>query len=294
VDLNHALVRGEPQRLTEDSARDLEPSISADGKQLVYVTGRARKSSVWIKNLETGRETPLTNDAASYSRPFVAASRVVYERTENQKASIYSLDLNGGRRPSVPEKLCDECDYVSDLSADGSQALLYHASTRAIVSVAVASRRKTILAQHSKQGLGNPRFSPDGRWIAFHAQTGPVTRQIFVAAVRSDGTPAREADWIPITDDRGMDRMASWSPDGNVLYWISERDGWRCIAYRRLNPATKRPVGEASYLQHFHGARRSMMYMAAIIYCRPSIGRDRIVFSLAERTGNIWMTELAQ
>ena len=294
VDLNRALVRGEPQRLTEDSAPDLEPSISADGKQLVYVTNRSGKSSVWIKNLETGRETPLTNDSASYSRPFIASSRVVYERLENQKASIYSLDLNGGRRPSVPEKLCDECDYVSDLSADGSQALLYDASTRAIVSVAVASRRKTVLAQHSKQGLGNPRFSPDGRWIAFHAQTGPVTRQIFVAAVRSDGTPTREADWIPITDDRGMDRMASWSPDGNVLYWISERDGWRCIAYRRLNPATKRPVGEMSYLQHFHGARRSMMYLAAIIYCRPSIGGDKIVFSLAERTGNIWMTELAE
>jgi hypothetical protein len=117
---------------------------------------------------------------------------------------------------------------------------------------------------------------------------------VFVAGVRSDGTPAREADWIAITDDRGMDRMASWSPDGNILYWISERDGWRCIAYRRLNPATKRPLGETSYLQHLHGARRSMMYLANIINCRPSIGRDKIVFSLPERTGNIWMAELAE
>jgi Tol biopolymer transport system component len=293
IDPNQARPRGEPERLTEDAAPDLEPSISADGKQLVYATNRAGKRNIWTKNLETGRESPLTADAAVDSRPFIAASRVIYERAENQKTSTYLLDLSAGGRPSIPEKLCDQCGLLADLSADGSKALLYDISTKAIVSVAVASRRKTILAQHPKYGLGNPRFSPDGRWIAFHAAPGPVTRQMFVAPVRSDGAPAPEADWIPITDRHGLDRLASWSADGNVLYWISERDGWRCIAYRRLDPATKKPLGETGYLQHFHGARRSMMYLPFILQCRLSIARDKIVFSLAERTGNIWMTELA-
>ncbi len=294
IDPNQARPRGELQRLTEDGAADLEPSISADGKQLVYRTNRGANWDMWLKDLETGRESPLTTDAAADTRPFLAASRVVYARAENQKTSIYLLDLSAGGRPTVPEKLCDQCGFLTDLSADGSMVLLYKVSTRAIVSVAVASRRTTILAQHPKYGLGNPRFSPDGRWIAFHTQPGPVTRQMFVAPVRSDGAPAPEADWIPITDGNGLDRLASWSPDGNVLYWISERDGWRCIAYRRLDPATKKPLGETSYVQHFHGARRSMMQLASTELCRLSIARDKIVFSLAERTGNIWMTELAK
>jgi hypothetical protein len=62
----------------------------------------------------------------------------------------------------------------------------------------LGSKRKTILAQHSNYGLGNPRFSPDRRWIAFHAAPGTVTRQMFVALVRTDGAPSPEADWIPI------------------------------------------------------------------------------------------------
>src|SRR5439155_25484896 len=219
IDPNQARLRGEPQRLTEDAAPDLEPSISADGKQLVYQSNRAGKSNIWIKNLETGRESPLTSDAAG-ERPSIGASRVVYERRESQQISTYFLDLSASGRPSVPEKLCDKCPLLADVSADGSKALLYELSTRAIVSVDVVSKRKTILAQHSNYGLGNPRFSPDRRWIAFHAAPGPITRQMFVALVRTDGAPAPEADWIPITDGRGMDRLASWSPDGNVLYWI--------------------------------------------------------------------------
>jgi Tol biopolymer transport system component len=289
MDPNQPRTRGEPQRLTEDAAPDRDPSISADGRQLVYATTRTGTRSIWTKNLETGRESRLTSDEAADSRPFIAASRVVYARTENQKTSIYLLNLSGGGRPSVPEKLCEGC-RPSDLSADGLQVLVFNP----IASVAIGSRRKTILAQHPKHNLGNASFSPDGRWIAFHAQTGSTTRQMFVAPVRTDGAPAPEAGWIPITDGRGMDRMASWSPDGNVLYWISERDGWRCIAYRRLDPATKKPLGEMSYLQHFHGARRSMMQLGTIEQCRLSIARDKIVFSLAERTGNIWMTELPE
>jgi Tol biopolymer transport system component len=190
--------------------------------------------------------------------------------------------------------LCEDCGLLTDLSADGARVLLYDTVRRIISSLDIASRRQTVLARHSKFSLGNPSFSPDARWIAFHAQPSPVTRQMFVAAIHADGTPSPEAEWIPITDGRGLDRLASWAPNGNVLYWISERDGWRCIARRSLHPATKKPLGETSYAQHFHGARRSMMYFPAILECRVSVARDKIVFSLAERTGNIWQTEVVQ
>jgi serine/threonine protein kinase/Tol biopolymer transport system component len=284
----------EPQRITVDAATHLEPSISADGKHLVYLTNRAGKSNIWTKNLETGRETPLTEGAVEDSRPMISALRLVFQRTENQKISTFSLDRSTGGRPAVPEKLCDDCGLLSDLSKDGTLALLHISNAGRIVSLAVTSRRQTILAQYQPFNLSNPRFSPDDRWIAFHALKSPVNRQILVAPVHADGSPAPEAEWIPITDGLGMDRMPAWSEDGNSLYWISERDGWRCVVRRRLDPATKKPVGETSYMQHFHGARHSMMYFPYILDCRLSIARDKIVFSLAERTGNIWMTELAQ
>jgi hypothetical protein len=91
-----------------------------------------------------------------------------------------------------------------------------------------------------------------------------------------------------------MDWFVAWSPAGNVLYWISERDGFRCLAARRLDSATKRPRGEMSYVLHLHGARRSMMHFRNPHMGRPAVARDKIVFSLAERTGNIWMMQLPE
>jgi hypothetical protein len=50
-----------------------------------------------------------------------------------------------------------------------------------------------------------------------------------------------------------------WSPDGALLYFLSEREGFRCILAQRLDPATKRLLGEAFPVRHFHTARRSLM-----------------------------------
>ena len=65
----------------------------------------------------------------------------------------------------------------------------------------------------------------------------------------------RGADGIPITDGKEIDRQAYWSPDGNLLYYLSDRDGFRCIWAQSLNPATKHPEGEAFTVLHFHQGR---------------------------------------
>ena len=67
-----------------------------------------------------------------------------------------------------------------------------------------------------------------------------------------------ESEWIPITDFTRENDKPRWSPDGNLLYFTSDRDGWRWIWTRRLDPATKRPAGEPIGVFHAHSARRSM------------------------------------
>ena len=89
-----------------------------------------------------------------------------------------------------------------------------------------------------------------------------------------------------------MDRYACWSPNGNLLYFLSERDGFRCIWAQHLEPATKRPSGAAFAVRHFHTSRRSLVTIGDPIATGLSVGVGKLVFSMTERTGNIWMTNL--
>lgn len=63
-----------------------------------------------------------------------------------------------------------------------------------------------------------PRFSPDGKQVAFSGWREGGYRDIYVYDVAS-GTTER------ITADRHMDNSPSWSPDGHYLLFSSDRDG---------------------------------------------------------------------
>jgi tricorn protease-like protein len=188
------------------------------------------------------------------------------------------------------ERVCQDCRLANGWSHDGKRILYELLAARAVVLVDVASGQKTEILKHAKFGLSRGRFSPDDRWISFHSIT-PTTRRIFVAPFHGAAV-IPEDQWIPITDGQAMDRYASWSPDGNLLYFLSEREGFRCIWAQRLDPATKHPLGAAFPVRHFHTSRRSLMTIGDPLSMGMSVGLDKLVFSMVERTGNIWMTNL--
>jgi hypothetical protein len=102
-----------------------------------------------------------------------------------------------------------------------------------------------------------------------------------------------EAEWIPVSDGKTMDREPRWSPNGNVLYFLSTRDGNNCIWAQRLDKATKRPTGEPIAILHLHSARLSLN-IADTGLIGLSVTAERVIFSMRERTGNIWMTRVTE
>ncbi|MCP5113883.1 MAG: hypothetical protein GY953_23875, partial [bacterium] len=82
-------------------------------------------------------------------------------------------------------------------------------------------------------------------------------------------------------------------PDGNLLYFLSDRDGHRCIYAQPLDAKTKKPMGPPIDVAHFHQFRRSLRY-GWTIDLKISVAADKLVFPLVEYTGNIWMTELGE
>jgi hypothetical protein len=141
--------------------------------------------------------------------------------------------------------------------------------------VEVASRRRIDLVALKGRWFAGGAFSPDGRWITF--LDGGQWRE-FIVPFQGE-TRAPESAWMSLPEE-----LNQWSPDGTLLYGPSGRDGFSCIWAQRVDRASKLPLGDPLPIFHAHGARS--------VYGSISIGRERMVFTLAERTGNIWMAQL--
>lgn len=290
ADLNRGRISGEPHDLLKKVGEfNSTPSISEDGAKLVYISDRTGTRDVWFTDLTSGREAQLTQTPASEGAPKITpdGSRVAYRVIENPKQVIFTLNTAGGS----PQRVCDDCGSPTGWSPDAKHILFEPGSRIPWVGLLnLSTGKSTTVFRHDSYELHAARFSSDHRWIAFHAKSALEPARIYVARFAS-GRTVPPAEWIRVTEGMGIDQNPCWSPDGNLLYFLSERDGSRCIWARRLNPITKQPAGDAFPVYHFHVARRSLLMnvRADPSHIGLSAGGDRLIFSMDEIAGNVWM-----
>ena len=65
-------------------------------------------------------------------------------------------------------------------------------------------------------------------------------------------TPAAESRGVALTTGEYSDDKSRLSPDGNTLYFTSNRDHYNCFWAQRLNSKTKHPEGAPFAIQHLH------------------------------------------
>ena len=282
IDANRAKSSGSLQRLTADAYDHFYPAVSPDGSKIAYSSRRSGSRDIWVRDLTTGKETVVSRPPASAFGAIFSpdGSRLSYRSLEKQTSVTYIASLVDGSQERI-----SECVSQGGWSSDG-RALLCVGTAPARVSLFdLQTRRMIPLLTQSSWALWNPRFSPDDRWISFNA-TKPGQSRIFVAPFGRAGL-IPESDWIPVTEGVWDDKPR-WSPDGNLLYFMSERDGSRCIWAQRLD-VLKHPAGPAFPVFHAHDARRSLLSVQ-VGALELSLSRDKIIFNMNERSGNIWMT----
>jgi Tol biopolymer transport system component len=295
VRANEGKVTGEIVRLTSSVIENQYASISADGSTLVFSSDRQRNQDIVIKDLRSGAEKVLTATDVNEFSPFLSTdnSKVLYYifRPDLKPSfSFWVVSATGG----IPRQVCSDCDGpLYGWSRDATKVIWNDRSAdrRSRIWVRdIESGRNAVLLEHQQYAITFPRLSPDDRWMLFQTVITQTQRQIFIAPVHG-WQAAPESTWIPITNGRTPDRQAIWAPGGTLVYFLSERDGFRCFWAQRLDAATKRPRGEPFVVQHFHQARRSFDpdRFAGI---QLSVGPDKLVFPNPERTGNIWLAKL--
>ena len=288
LDANAGRVLGAARRVTGASTLQWWPDASADGRRVVFRADKLTTAGLWMKDLQTDNEVLLVSSRSTVG-PVITAdgSRVAY-RDGEKNGTIYAVPSSGGEA----EPLCVDCgdSYVQDWSKDNTRLLFVTGRPAAVFVLDLRSGKKTLALQRSKD-LWQAQLSQDDRWISvLEAVADEEGTRVLVAPFRDGSTPAA-GEWIAVTTGEHWDDKPRWSPDGNLMYFTSLRDGFHCLWAQRLRPDTKQPVGAAFAVYHAHSARLSMNN-TGFLGLEMAVARDQLYINLGELSGNIWTTRL--
>jgi eukaryotic-like serine/threonine-protein kinase len=284
LDPRTGLATGELEKLTDSEARDTGSDISPDARRLVYISNREGALDVWAKDLATGKEANLSGDSAEQWMPVLSADgeSVAYLAYEAGKPAIYVRPFAGG----LGKPLCADCGLPRSWTPDGRFLLYDRGDPAATEVLEVATKKQSPILRADGFGLDSARISPDGKWVAFHATGGEA--RLLIAPFHGDQV-IPQSEWIGLTKDDSAG-LPTWSADGNALYFTSGRAGSSDIWMQRLEPATKRPAGEAQPVRRFPFMRHSIQLMDSKER-RLAATRDRLVFPMSELGGSVWLME---
>ena len=233
----------------------------------------------------TPRELTATPEFESMPRITPDGSKVAFSVLQQGRRLLSAVSADGGSQ----EKLCDDCGSPQAWLPGGTR-LLYLRNDPAPASIFeldTVSGEKRPMVQHSKIPVYVCNLSNDGHWLAFKGDLGTLRTQIYAAPLPPEG-PVPPESWIPITGGDAWDDLPRWSSDGRLIYFFSDRDGFRCIWARRFDPAAQQPVGEVFPVQHFHQIRLSLSNLSLSEF-ELDAAPGKLVFPLSEISGNIWM-----
>jgi Tol biopolymer transport system component len=241
---------GTGQLITAPGRTALVPALSPDGRQVAFSIPREGRSELWQKSLADGREAPVVTDENSRSEPQWSpdSAKIVYTRQKIGEKETQIMVWSGESHSEEPlTRTSKNLLVVSDWSLDGKWILLsqFGGARQEIWMMPVASAPQADAAARKivsepRYDLWQPRFSPNGRWIAFEAVTNtPTSAESHIYVVSTEG-----GTWTRITEGKHWNDKPRWSPDGKTIYFLSNVGGFFNIWGIHFDPSNGKPVGE--------------------------------------------------
>ena len=278
---------GPPRRITEDASPKFSFSLARDGDLLAYSTFsgplEGRRTEIRLQNRATGDESVAISLPATTTslEPRLSPDRSLLSwryRTDGRWITYVAPT-----KEPVGRELCEGC-LVVDFFSDGTEVLVDWGRRLSRLRIA-DGEETTILELEEGRALLDTDLSWDDRWLA--VLTGEPDGKVAISIVPLGESPVAPEDWVEIAGRDTWVGSPRWSPDGNTLYHLSDRDDFVCVWAQSLDPETREPVGDPFAVAHAHTSSMKMTPMHRSMWSL-EVGTGRLVFNAVEMTGDVY------
>jgi hypothetical protein len=189
-------------------------ALSPDQKRLAYDVASG-SSDIWLRDLVRDVSTRFTFNPGADFNPIWSpdGSRIAFTSDRSGEQMIYVKAASAARPESM---LLDAGQFkASDWSRDGRflAAIRLSPETRMDIWIVPMDGGKPYPFLQEPFGEFNPRFSPDGRWLAYNSNESG-RREIYLQPFPGPG------EKLQISSEGGRDPR--WRRDGRELFYLSE------------------------------------------------------------------------
>lgn len=200
-----------------------DPSLSPDGKRMVYITAIAGREQLFIMNVDGSGVVQVTHDDADHEDPAWSPDgksiAFVYLKDGLEMISLMNIDGTGVQFLTPKNVRAIHPNWSPDgtkLAYCTDDDLAPPRKNDADIQVFdMATRRITTLITGGVNTY--PAWSPDAKQLAFRRMLGEMNSEVFVA--NADGSGARN-----LTNHPAFDGWPAWSPDGTQISFASNRN----------------------------------------------------------------------
>jgi len=203
-----------------------QPSLSPDGRSVAFVSNRDGQYNIYVGLISGGNLVQITHESNLVSRPRWSpdGTTITFSRLNSSGIwDIWEVPALGG----TPRRLILNA-MDADWSPDGRTLAYRDLATETIwICDPSGQNGHKVMTAESWSRNTEPRFSPNGREIAFVIRLGGPYGELAVADINTGKVRA-------LTHDNALALSPAWSPDSSRIYFASSRGGtmniWKVAA----------------------------------------------------------------
>jgi Tol biopolymer transport system component/DNA-binding winged helix-turn-helix (wHTH) protein len=162
---------GGRKQVTFDAAADFDPSVSPDGRHVVFASERSGKTKIWRMEIDGGRPAQLTaGDASDFLPRYSPDGRwVFYSSKDTREGGVWKVPAEGGE----PVRLTSRPAMWPSVSPDGRLVACWYVNEQAMrIELALVPAEggepvRMFEVSPSANTWAEIRWTPDGRGLTY-------------------------------------------------------------------------------------------------------------------------------